>query len=88
MSRLWLISDGRWEVLGAFYRLEGRVRGGLRRDRRQLVVGGSSTGGAGVVWRGPPECCGPWQTVWERRRAWAQDGAPGAVLRALMAQGR
>ena len=47
---------------------------------------GSSTGGSGVAWRGPSECCGPWWTVWERHRAWVWDGALDAVHRALMAR--
>ena len=36
---------------------------------------GSSTGSSGVARCGPPECYGPWRTVWERHRAWARDGA-------------
>lgn len=61
MSRMWLISDGQWEVLEGLLPSRRPVRGGPRRDHRQ-VVGGSSTGSAGVEWRGLPECYGPWRT--------------------------
>ena len=38
----------------------------------------------GIAWRDLPEEFGPWQTVWKRHRAWAEDGIWDQVLDALL----
>src|SRR5699024_4924610 len=38
----------------------------------------------GIAWRDLPEDFGPWQTVWKRHRAWAEDGVWDQVLDALL----
>lgn len=39
MSRLWLISDGQWEVLKNLLPPQRPVRGRPRRDRREVLEG-------------------------------------------------
>jgi transposase len=41
---------------------------------------------SGVSWRDIPERYGPWQTVYERYRAWRQDGTWERIVQALQVE--
>jgi transposase len=64
---------------------EQPIRGGQWRDHRQVINGICWVKRTGSPWRDLPERYGPWKTVYERFRCWAQDGTWAAMKRAVLA---
>ncbi|MFF5211066.1 IS5 family transposase [Streptosporangium sp. NPDC000396] len=61
-------------------------RGGRWRDHRQVIDAVAWKYRGNNAWRDLPERFGPWQTVFNRFRRWAQDGTWHRILIQLQAQ--
>lgn len=78
------LSDWEWEILEPL--LPGQpVRGGQWRDHRQVINGICWVKRTGSPWRDCPERYGPWKTVYERFRRWAQDGTWAQLKQQVLA---
>ena len=80
-----VISDRVWAWIQPLLPSTTGKRGGQFRDHRQVIEGIIFKYRTGVAWRDVPTTYGPWQTLWYRHNAWANDGTWERLLRAAQA---
>jgi transposase len=79
------LSDEEWARLAPLLPPR-QTRGRYYRDHRTILNGMLWVLHTGAPWRDLPERYGPWKTVYERFRRWAQDGTFDRALAQLQAR--
>ncbi|MFE6912300.1 transposase [Streptomyces erythrochromogenes] len=67
------LTDAEWWCLEPLLPRDS-VRGGRSADHRRVVNGIMHRSRTGMPWRAVPKRFGPWTTMYQRQRRWAQDG--------------
>ncbi|MEU9128816.1 transposase [Kitasatospora sp. NPDC048540] len=84
MIRRHELSDVEWQVLSRLLPRAGTGR--PRADDRVVLNGIVWKLRTGSAWRGVPERCGSWQSLYTRFRRWALDGTFARMLRSIQAE--
>ena len=79
------LSDEEWALLAPLLPAR-RTAGRTFRDHRTVLNGMLWILHTGAPWRDLPERYGPWKTVYDRFRRWAQDGTFDRLLAQLQAR--
>ena len=81
--RRYELSEAEWQLVAEVVEEPRKRTGRPRRDNRTLLNGIFWMLRSGASWRDMPERYGPWQTVYDRFRAWRDDGTFDKVLERL-----
>lgn len=83
--RRYELTDEQFErIEGALPEVDGRGR--PYKDHRKVINGIFWVLRSGAPWRDLPERYGPWKTVYDRFRRWAEDGTLELIVRHLQGE--
>lgn len=83
MARRHEVSDEQWELIQTLLPKRTAKTGRRPKDPRQMLNGILWILRTGAPWRDLPERYGPWQTVYDYRNQWRDDGTFDRLLEAL-----